>query len=413
MRLLKKINRSYLRGSAIILTVALVVLYVVITSILRYALVEGLYQMEQLVQRQIETKNDLISVFPLVEVEECAVIKQDTLSTVTIFDPIEGEDEDYLELQSYHEINGNIFHITVRASAVEKEQIAIIFFIAMAGIIILIMSLLFLANKRISRTVWYPFYKNLQLIRAFSVKENRTVPLEETGITEFDELNDEVHKLTRKVIDDYNNLRQFTENASHEIQTPLSVIRAKLETLINKGELPEAQMKLVFSIIDAVNRLTNTNKSLLLLTKIDNRQFTENTEVNFDELVKNSIQSFSELIELNHLTLTVIYGQSVRYTMDKNLAEILINNLLGNSIKHNLPDGRIHIEINGNKITFYNSGTKEIEHSHRIFERFYKADSSSKSAGLGLAIVKSICGTSNIGVTYKFSEGMHAFTLLF
>jgi signal transduction histidine kinase len=237
--------------------------------------------------------------------------------------------------------------------------------------------------------------------------------LTNTGISEFDELNAVITALTDKVISDYKTLKQFSEDASHELQTPLSIIRAKVESLLNMHHPTLEQTEIIQSIYSSVERLSKLSRSLVLLTKVENRQFRDIQQINLKESIQHRLFEFQELIQLKKLKVKTQFADDGMIHMSPSLADILINNLISNAINHNLVGGIIEIELFEHEFIICNSGEKQLETPEKIFERFHKQNQASKSIGLGLAIVKKICDTHNMKVSYSFKVDRHCFRLEF
>jgi signal transduction histidine kinase len=412
MKLLNKINIRYLLFSVGVLILLGITFYFVLSYIISEELDEKLLTIQKRVTAQIKNENQVPVIKPYIEVVEGAYMKQQTLFSDTIIENLlEKEGEEFRQLTSIKEINGKIYKIIVRESKLEShelfESIAFIIFLAF----IVLVFILFLANSRIAKSVWLPFYNNLKLVKNFSLNDLSPLHLKPTGIKEFNELNKVIFSLTEKVISDYKSVKQFSENASHEIQTPLTIISAKLESLINSNGLNTEQLEKVKSIYSSVHRLSKLNKSLLLLTKIENKQFRDVEEISIRKVIEEKLIEFQELISLGNLKLETFLDKDILVVISPLLADILINNLISNSINHNKEKGKIKIEIKERQLSISNSGNTILSNSGNIFNRFYKENPSSKSVGLGLAIVKKICDTHNIKITYSFKENMHCFML--
>ncbi|MFC1730079.1 sensor histidine kinase [candidate division KSB1 bacterium] len=413
LRLLSKINRNYLLVSILLYVIAVVVFYFIINNVLNNDLNEELYNQEQRLRKLIETEGEIPSLYPLYEVHIIDTLMPASINDTSLFDPTESEMEEFRELNTYMEINRQKYHIVIRASSVDKGDFMTILLGIISGVLLLTMAGLYYLNQRINRHVWKPFYKNLQLIKSFSLNNDNKMKLEDSGIEEFRELNAAIVKLTDKVVSDYRVLKQFTENASHEMQTPLSILKVKLETLLNESKIPQSIVKTLAEIDHALSRLISLNKNLLELAKIENQQYTNIKTVDFNSLIQEVIHDYSELIQLKGLSLTTDLTAAVNFQMDPRLAEMLVSNLTGNAVKHCTEGGRIKIESLENKISFFNSGKEQIAEDHRIYERFYKEDPASRSTGLGLSIVQMICEIYHIKVSYEFVNKMHVFSLIF
>ena len=280
----------------------------------------------------------------------------------------------------------------------------------LTGILLLV---LFLLNWFLSKKMWKPFYKTLDELKKFDLNKKEIMILPQVKISEFKILNEEIKKMTDKIQKDYKNLKEFTENASHEIQTPLAIIRSKLELMIQSENLPEEQIKSIREIYESVNRLSKLNQSLLLLAKIENRQFHQEQIIDLKNLIEKKINHLEELIDMKGIKIERIFSDSLQINMNTQLADILLSNIIGNAIRHNISDGKIIIELKNNSLIISNTGSSLETSTEKLFERFQKASASSESVGLGLSIVKQICDTYNFKVSYAHTGGMHTVSVSF
>ncbi|MBL7104797.1 MAG: HAMP domain-containing histidine kinase [Bacteroidales bacterium] len=414
MKLLNKINIRYLLFSLTLLILLGLAFNFVLFYIISEELDEKLLHIQKRVTAQIINENFIPVIKPYIEVVEVANMQEQVFFSDTIIENLqEKEGEEFRQLTSIKKINGKTYKIIVRESKLESdelfESIALIIFLAF----IVLVLILFIVNSQIAKSVWLPFYNNLKLVKKFSLNDLSPLRLKPTNIKEFNELNNVIFSLTEKVISDYKSVKQFSENASHEIQTPLTIIRAKLESLINGNGLNIEQLEKVKSIYSSVHRLSKLNKSLLLLTKIENRQFSDVEKISISKVVKEKLSEFKELISLKNLQLETNLNEDILKVMSPLLADLLVNNLISNSINHNKEKGNIKINIKGRQLIISNSGDSPLSNPENIFERFYKENQTSKSVGLGLAIVKKICDTYNIKISYSFIENLNYFTLDF
>lgn len=412
MKLLNKINIRYLLFSLGVLIILGIAINFVLFYIISEELDEKLLHIQKRVTAQIKDEKFIPVIKPYIEVVEVADRQERSYFSDTIIENLhENEWEEFRQLISIKTINGKTFKIIVRESKLESdelfESIALIIFLTF----IVLVFILFVVNSRIAKSVWLPFYNNLKLVTNFSLNDLSPLHLKPTNIKEFNELNNVIISLTEKVISDYKSVKQFSENASHEIQTPLTIISAKLESLINSNGLNAEQLEKVKSIYSSVHRLSKLNKSLLLLTKIENKQFKDVEEISIRKVIEEKLIEFQELISLGNLKLETSLNEDILMVISPLLADILINNLISNSINHNKEKGKIKIEIKERQLSISNSGDAILSNSGNIFNRFYKDNPSSKSVGLGLAIVKKICDTHNIKITYSFKENKHFFLL--
>jgi signal transduction histidine kinase len=245
----------------------------------------------------------------------------------------------------------------------------------------------FFVGKKINKNVWTDFEHNLKLIENFSFSSREQMTLLESDIQEFDRLNRVVKKLTEKLQIDYFLLKEFTENASHEIQTPLSIALLNLDEILQK-DLSEEVFKKVLATINSLKRLSSLNQGLILLTKIENKQFEANKYLIINKIIYNCLDEFIDLFESKKLKVEFFQKGDFRIKMNEQLAILLINNLLSNTFKHNCMNGSVTIKVDENSIKICNTGEPNTLDSNTVFERFSKGNSS--SFGLGLAIVKKL-----------------------
>jgi signal transduction histidine kinase len=228
-------------------------------------------------------------------------------------------------------------------------------------------------------------------------------------VDEFNELNTSVIKMADRVTNEFNSLKSFTENASHEMQTPLAVINSKLDLLIQHSN--ESQAEQLQAIYDSVSRLNKLNRTLLLLTKIDNRLYPMAEEITIKKLLEQKLQQLEDLIQSREITVTT-HLENVSLHMNYDLADILLNNLLNNAIKHNLKGGTIECKLTNDHLLITNTGIANSFDEADIFERFQKG-AHSDGTDLALAVVKQICVASNFSISYKYEFNLHHIQLYF
>lgn len=208
--------------------------------------------------------------------------------------------------------------------------------------------------------------------------------------------------MVRKINADYENMKNFSEDISHEMQTPLAIVQSKLE-ILKQRTLDDKDSSLSLNAISkAVLRLSKLNKSLLLLTKIRNDQFQEVAEVNISSIVNNYIEGLVELIAAKEITLTLNISDCILF-MDVHLAEFLISNLISNSIRHNINGGYIKISLNAQRLTIENTSEIIEVESANLFERLV-SNRKGDSTGLGMSIIKSICDKNDFKIEYSYPD---------
>lgn len=269
-----------------------------------------------------------------------------------------------------------------------------------------------LTIRFMSRKLWQPFDKTLQNIETFNL-ENMQVPiLPETDVKEFDRLNKALRKLMKKDIDCYVAQKEFTENASHELQTPLAIFQTKLELLLQQAELTAKQADIIQDLFQMTSRLSRLNRSLLLLAKIDNKQFDTRESIQLGLFIDHLLPS-SECVA-RKLCINKQYPQKPLYiNANRILLESMVNNLFINAVRHTTPDGAITISIESNNLSISNTSAEPPLPPSLIFRRFYRPTQNTNGNGLGLAIVKAICDYHGWNIEYKYKGNKHCFVVIF
>lgn len=278
----------------------------------------------------------------------------------------------------------------------------------------LVFSLVFLIGSiLIFRGIFHPFEELLTSIDRWNLKSNAPLDLPSTNTKELQKLNKFLKRMTNKARQDYQNLKEFTENASHEMQTPLAIARGKLEILQEDSSLTAEQMQLIQSAQFSLDKLSKLGKALTLLTKIENLEFETTKNTNVSDITQRISLQFEELARLKGLQLHKNIQADVELQIDPLLADIMITNLLKNALQHNIKNGRIEVELDEHQLKVKNTGPKPSAPMHELFERFKKSNGSNGSLGLGLAIVKKIGDVHQMSVTYNFEENLHEVSVRF
>lgn len=278
------------------------------------------------------------------------------------------------------------------------------------SLIFLILIVTFLINRVVLKKLWRPFYSSLQTVQKFELNNKQAIIFNKTNIDEFKHLNLILSDSLNKAQQDYQSLKEFTENASHELQTPLAVIQSKLDILIQNEKLSEAESQSIQSAYDALRNLSKLNQSLLLLAKIENKQFSEQTNINIRQLLENKINQFSDLWKSRNIKLQQDMSDKT-IKGNPQLIEILLNNLLSNATKHNVDNGCVKILLHDN-LEISNTGISHSLNENQLFKRFSIQEKATVNHGLGLSIVQQICVASGYTCSYNFdAPNLHAFKI--
>ncbi|MBS1529780.1 MAG: HAMP domain-containing histidine kinase [Bacteroidetes bacterium] len=307
---------------------------------------------------------------------------------------------------------GNQYYkVLIVKSTVETEDLVKVIFLITIGVILLLLLILFLINRLLLNRLWQPFHALLKELRMFNVADNKDIAQIDTSIEEFRELNQVVTSMSSRVKSDYKDLKTFTENASHELLTPIAVINSKLDTLLQTDNFSQQQSKLLSDLYGAVSRLTRLNQSLLLLVKIENHLLGSEQDINLKVAIEELVMQFDEIFQDKGLKVTCDLQDKMLLT-NPYLVDVLLNNLLSNAIRHNHADGEIRIKLDGVKLSIQNTGENTALRSENLFRRFHKS-ASSEGNGLGLTISQQICENLGYDLRYDFITGLHIFTVIF
>ena len=417
MKLFAKYNRVNIVATVVVLLIGGLCYYLILHFVLLKQLDNDLNAEEQEIKNYI-LLNHLLPV-PTNTKEQEIIFKE---STSAIKRKIESkkvykkEDDEYeLCRILFFSVNvyGKNYNVYISQSQEATEDLMQLIASITLGLVLLLLFILFIVNRFILNKLWHPFNTTLAKLKEFDINQNQKLQLNTTNIDEFIDLNYAVTKMNDSVVRDYNALKSFTENASHEIQTPLAIVNTKLELLIQSENFTEAQMQNIQTIHNEINRLSKLNKSLLLLTKIDNHQFEEKEEVDIVKIITALLNNYEELFTAKRIDLFKEMETTVFILMNETMAQVLISNLITNAIKHNIDNGTINIFLNKTFLLITNTGTALQNYPANMFERFKKDKVHSDSLGLGLSIVKKICDLYNFTVTYEYANNIHSIKIVF
>lgn len=329
------------------------------------------------------------------------------------YDSLAQENEYSRVLYSPVRIENGQYLITARVSLVEsKDFIENIGFIFLATLFILLAGFYFI-TKRLSNKLWKPFYDSLSYLEQFEIDKSPKSAIHHIDIEEFERLNQAILKLTVRNTKIYQSQREFVENAAHELQTPLAVFQAKIDTLMQYSDVTEEQSVILTQLNEAAARLNKLNRNLLLLSKIESNQFSETEIVDFHEAFQKVLSFFEEQALSRNISIDIQLLEIVKVKSNHVLVEVLISNLFLNAIRHNVQNGTIIVCLTKEKLTFSNTGINTPLNQTELFQRFAKANPSSNGNGLGLAIIKQIVMINGWDISYHFNNGLHTFEVHF
>ena len=280
------------------------------------------------------------------------------------------------------------------------------------GVITLVLAIaLILTMRFISHRLWHPFDETLHQIEGFRLEDGALPVLPESSVKEFARLNHTLTALMRNSLASYRTHKEFTENASHELQTPLAVFQSKLDLLLQQPNLSERQAEIIQGLYENVTRLTRLNRNLLLLAKIDNRQYEQMETINLDDFLNGQLSSLESLT--GNITLYKDFQTTLTIRANRTLLESLVNNLVVNAVRHNHPQGEIGLTLTNSQLIVANTSDEPPLDEKLVFNRFYRTSEKTAGNGLGLAIVKAVCEYHGWKVNYLYSKGKHCFVINF
>lgn len=303
------------------------------------------------------------------------------------------------------------YELTVYTPTIEKADLKESIFYLLIILIVSLLVVILIVNVWVFRNSMKPFYRLLEWLEGYRLGTGKTMLENPTNTTEFQKLNEAVMSFASHNEEIFEQQKLFIGNASHEMQTPLAVCMNRLEMLMEDEALTENQLKEIVGTYQTLEYASKLNRSLLLLSKIDNSQFVEEKEIDMNGLVKRYLEDYCDVYAYKNIDVHVEETGNFIVRMNDVLAGILITNLLKNAFVHNMDNGSLCIDISSDSIRLKNSAEDGPLDRKHIFERFYQGHKKEGSTGLGLALVDAVCRHSRLKVKYLYEEGWHIFEL--
>ena len=415
MKLLTKTNKYYLAFLILLAPVMIAVDYFVIQYIVNKEVNEILqYEGERILfylqnEGELPASNYLLGTKPL----SANYGPNSHFSDTLIF---EAYTEKFIPYRLYKSTvtDGPTGALEISLQHVLLEMKALIWWLfATTALILLLLAIgLFFISQTISKWAWRPFYNNLQKLENYNLNMKNPVQLEASGISEFEALNKVIVALMNQIEKDFQTLKEFNENISHEMQTPLAIIRNKMVLLLESQSLGEKDLHCVQAAYQEVNKLSKIGKSLTLISRIENQEFSRLEMVDIRTTIDNIINNMEEIINFKKLKIGT-HLEPASLNCDPILANILFTNLIKNAIQHNQEGGYIQMVLKQAFFEIENTGEVLKSETAPLFNRFKKGNTAADSPGLGLAINQKICERYGFRIEYHHHQGKHKITLLF
>jgi len=417
MKLFARYNRVNITATIFTFLVGSIAFYFVLNYILVRQLDRSLRVEEQEIIEFVNqnhrlpeihnTRHQWIEILPV-----SAPIKHPHPFSAEAYNRLEQESESVRSYAFTVTVAEQVYQVTVSQSRTETEELLQLIILITILMIAMIVLANYLINRHLITRLWRPFYSTIDSIREYEVSGHEPLHLPREEISEMDLLNESLNSMTSRIHQDYVSLKTFTENASHEMQTPLAVIRLKTESLLQMAEGKEMMVQQLLAIEDTTVKLARLNQSLLLLTRLGNRQFRPNESVLLSGILENKIKELQDFVSAKQLAFHQDI-QEVMLQFHHHLAEILVSNLLNNAIRYTPPGGLIEVVLHHKELSVSNTASGPGLDDTKIFQRFYKGDQSLESTGLGLAIIREICVVAGFSAVYALQDNKHIFTIRF
>lgn len=416
MKLLTNISLRFLLFAAVLFLLSVPIFYLALQRIMLHSLDESLIQQKEQIVSELKTKpiKDFIAFnFNIRIVDTSAPSSIIRLSDKDIYIPSDKETVTHRALETIENVNGTHYYIYIQKSLVENEDLIQSIVALLSALLITLLAGAFGINYWASKKLWRPFYHSIQQLAGFQINQNKKLALSSSNISEFEVLNQSLQKLTENATSLYNAQKEFTENASHELQTPIAVLQAKTELLMQTSPLTDEQATLIHDVYNTGQRMAKLNRSLLMLSKVENKQYQLQDSIDIQKSLKDLLFLFEELAAHNRVKIITDFHNSFFIKAHKTLFDVMIGNLIKNAIYHSPELSEIQITIENNHIRFCNAAPQGGLNQTTLFKRFQKQNGEDKGLGLGLELSHKIATLFNASLTYMYVQQKHCFTLTF
>jgi len=410
MKLLTKTSLNFISASVIFFLVGSMVMYFSVRNIIAKDLQNRLLQQQNefIYTAQQNKVTDLVSELVFVHTTE-------NKQLYSFSDTVLIANEKYMlyrKLAFSYSQNEQDYKVSILLSQSESDKLIMKIVIMNVGFAMLFFLIMFFVNRRSVRNALTVFYSTIRKLEDFEVNQTTTLSLDTAEIEEVKKLNEVFEKMSAQIRKDFISQKEYTENISHELQTPLAIISSKADELMQADNLSKEQMEQLALLLETTNRLSKINQALIFLTKIDNRFYTQGSTFSLNDLIKEKLSLFEDAIQDKNIKLELDLLDITHAYMNPYLAETLIINLIKNAIVHNEKGGVLRISLSNNSLSISNSGSPLSFNESDIFKRFTRSNENKKSLGIGLSIVQRICDLYTFNIAYSYADE-HQFKLNF
>ena len=311
--------------------------------------------------------------------------------------------------QIFEDADGNYRKLTVSLPTFEQDVLiehilwwTVILFVVLLLAIMVIGIILLNYNMK-------PLYRLLEWIDRYEPGSPASEVPSDTDIIEFRKLSSAVEDAVARFEKQYEERKMFIGNASHELQTPLAVCSNRIEMLLDRPDLQTEVAEELVKLHRSLSGLIKLNKTLLLLSKIENGQFQQSMRMDMNAVLKSSVQMNAEIYEHKGISVEMVEDGVFVHMMDEQMASILAGNLIRNAFRYTQDGGAIVIRMTGDGFSVSNTGTTPLD-KDKVFHKFYQpAGKREGSTGLGLTLVRCVCVNNGLQASYDYADGRHIF----
>lgn len=421
MKLLQRTRRPIWIYATVVLVLSIPAYYLILRTVWLADIDQDLEVVKRKVERGLHaerlTQEELAEAIQRINAIEAGVyvsvlppdsVVEDRFHTIERHDELHGHEEPFRTYESTVVLNGVPHAITVTRVVEETEELVTAITMVTLVSLVLLFGGVMVFDRISARRIWAPFHRLLDALKRFQVDGPVPFKATPTGVTEFDELERVVEQLTQRNRAIYAEQQRFTENAAHELRTPIALLQGKVERLFQTSGLTEEQAGLLDEANRLLGRMRRTHDGLLTLIHVDNMLAGPSVLCDPHMIVRSLLDQAQEHIASLGLSVSVEVEPPVQWPMEPSLAEILLGNLVNNAVRHNMPGGSIHIQLSATMFTIANTGMDNPLDPDRLFKRF---SGSGKGLGLGLAIAQRVCERQGWSLGYAFEKGMHCFSV--
>ncbi|MCA0349206.1 MAG: HAMP domain-containing sensor histidine kinase [Flavobacterium sp.] len=333
---------------------------------------------------------------------------------------IESEESNYRVLYYHFNYANANYILEIGNNLSELEDIIRALRFSVLMLLLIVVSVTFFADILLVEYLFKPFNKIIQTkIKFANEPDNFNFEKIKSHSSDFDILDTGLNQMMIRINELFQKERQFISNVSHELLTPISVLKNRFENLLQNDTINEEVEDKIVSSLRNLDMMKKIIHNLLLISRIENNQYQLEDYVSIKQLINEIIKDFEDRIEEKNIEIFTNYNEDIVIKGNKILLHILLFNLILNALKYNFVNGKIEIvsyeENNQFYLSISNTGLGIAKDQlDTIFNRFSRNSNDQEGQGIGLAMAKSIAKLHAIEIQVASSiDDKTTFTLLF